>query len=384
MFSNYAYKQSLVRASVSLFDALGRLWPRRSVAFPKESRPRVLVLRIDHLGDILCTLPFLKKLKQIAPHIHLTFLTTPAGRILLRDVPQIDDWFTFDPPWFARDSTHQEWPLKTMRDISAILDRRAFDLSIDLRGDIRHHLLTLWARIPYRAGYGQTGGGFLLQQTLPWNAQDHAIDKNMRFLELFDQNLALTHEERIPHLSWKARSDEEAWFGAVIGRQPYRVYHVDAGAASKRWPIDSFARLIAQMPTSEGKVILVGQTSSLTQSFRSSVRDPRVIDLVGKTSLAQLVTLLQRARAVLSGDSGPAHIAAALGTPTLVLWSGTNSPDIWKPRGNHVLILQNPVPCQYCEKTICPIAGHPCMNKLTVERVLPIWKGIGAAAVASA
>jgi ADP-heptose:LPS heptosyltransferase len=375
--NNYAYKQWWKRAAAQTLDAFGALWPKREIAFPKDERLRVVVIRLDHLGDILCTLPFLKQLKMCAPSIHLTFLTTPAGRVLLRDVSEIDDWFVFEPAWFARDSRHQEWPLKTMRDVSAILSRRTFDVSIDLRGDIRHHVMMRWSHIPYRAGYGQTGGGFLMQHREPWDPKEHAVDKNLRFLSLFNCKAPLSKEDRSPVLPWRPKSDEEAWFSAVVGKTPYRIYNVDAGTSAKRWSPDYFAKLIAQMPAAEGKAVLVGQDTGLTQQFRSNTRDPRIINLVGKTSLPQLIILLQRARAVLSADSGPAHIAAALGVPVLVLWSGTSSPEIWRPRSEQTLVLQQPVPCQYCELTVCPVQGHPCMEKLTVERVLPIWLDIG-------
>jgi lipopolysaccharide heptosyltransferase II len=374
--STYAYKQLWMRAAARSFDAVGSLWPRRDPVLPTGGRLRIMVIRLDHLGDMICTLPFLKQLKKRVPEAHLTLLTTPAGRVLLRDVPEIDDWFVFDPAWFARDSRRQQWPLRTMRDVSAILRRRSFDLSIDLRGDIRHHLMALWSGIPFRAGYGQTGGEFLLNKTEPWIPDEHAIDKNLRFLNLFDV-ASLSPEDRIPELTWRTRAEDDAWLNAVVGRQPFRVYHIDAGAPSKRWPPDYFARLIAQMPAAEGKAVLVGQDTNLTQNFRSNVRDPRIVNLVGKTSLTQLVSLLQRARAVISGDSGPAHMAAALGTPVLVLWSGTNPPEVWRPRGKQVLVLQNPVPCQYCEQIQCPVAGHPCMTNLSVERVFPIWRDTG-------
>ena len=368
-----------MRGAAQFLDLLGTLWPRGLTCFPDEKRLRVAVLRLDHLGDIICTLPFIRQLKQQMPSIHLTFITTPSGRVLLRDVPEIDDWFIFEPTWFARDSRHQEWPLQTLRDISAILKRRSFDVSIDLRGDIRHHVMMLWSKTPFRVGYGQTGGGFLLQHREAWRSEQHAIDKNLQFLSLFPDPKTLTFEEQTPHLPWIPKADELAWFNAVVGKMPYRVYNVDAGTSAKRWPTEYFGQLIAQMPASEGKAILVGQDTSLMQSFRSNVRDPRIVNLVGKTSLPQLLVLLQHARAVISADSGPAHMAAALGVPVLVLWSGTSAPEIWRPRGNHVLVLQNPVACQYCERAVCPVAGHPCMDHLSVERVLPIWKSTGTA-----
>jgi len=376
--TKYAYKKFWMRAAAQSLDMLGALWPRGRTTLPDVKRLRVAVLRLDHLGDIICILPFLKQLKIKMPSIHLTLITTPIGRVLLRDVPEIDDWFVFEPAWFSRDSRHQEWPLKAMRDIAAILKRRSFDVSIDLRGDVRHHLLMLWSHVAFRASYGQTGGGFLLQRKLAWDPQEHAVDKNLEFLSIFGDMPSLSEDDRIPVLPWRSKTADQAWFDAVIGRQPYRLYNVDAGTSAKRWPTENFGQLIAQMPADEGKAILVGQDTTLMQSFRSNVRDPRIINLVGKTSLPQLLILLQHARAVISADSGPAHMAAALGTPVLVLWSGTSAPETWRPRGKNVQILQNPVPCQYCEESVCPVSGHPCMDKLSVARVLPIWRGMTA------
>jgi ADP-heptose:LPS heptosyltransferase len=90
----------------------------------------------------------------------------------------------------------------------------------------------------------------------------------------------------------------------------------------------------------------------------------------------ELAVLIQQAHAFVGADSGPAHLAAAVGTPVAVLFSGTNNADQWQPRGGPVSVLCHPVACSPCHRTRCPLADHPCMNGLLPRTVLAVIERI--------
>jgi ADP-heptose:LPS heptosyltransferase len=91
---------------------------------------------------------------------------------------------------------------------------------------------------------------------------------------------------------------------------------------------------------------------------------------IGRLSLVELAAVLDRAALMIGADSGPAHMAAAVGTPTVVLFSGTNCQEQWRPPGEHVTVLAHDVPCRPChQKKTCPVDGHPCMTGITPEQV---------------
>ena len=102
------------------------------------------------------------------------------------------------------------------------------------------------------------------------------------------------------------------------------------------------------------------------------------MNLLGQTSLPLLIGAINRCERLVSTDSGPAHIAAALGDPTRIIWSGTSDPTIWKPRGPHVLHAQVHVPCEYCTEERCPLPEQICMTRLSVDQVASMMEEGGS------
>ena len=151
-------------------------------------------------------------------------------------------------------------------------------------------------------------------------------------------------------------------------RPPLLAVHLGAGNAAKRWPTGSWQRLIDQFIESGWRIVVVGGIEDAHLS-RVLVAHDRMRDWTGSLTVTQTTALLERADLFIGSDSGPAHLAASTGTLSVILFSGTNQPGQWRPWSRHSLVLRHRVPCQPCHQKVCPLANHPCMSELSVDRV---------------
>lgn len=365
MNRTYVYKRRWKRRVARAVDGLGAALVRHPEGAAAPAARRIVLVRLDHLGDVVCMLPLVEALARLEPRPHLATLTSTAGAVLLRDVATIDERLVYDAPWFARRYTGKS--PAGVRSVVRTLRARGFDAAFELTGDARHHALLAWAGIPFRAGWGITGGGFLLHRELEWSPRRHAVDANLEFLATLG---CPVEAGALPHLAWDSTPDETTWRERVGVGPDTILFHVDAGTAAKRWLPERWGGLVRQACERGARAVLVGADGRLSAALRPHLAGLPVRDLVGHTTLGQLVSALQSARAVVSTDSGPAHIAAALGKPVLVVWSGSNDPERWQPRGD-VSLVRHPVPCEFCQERICPLRHHACMRDLMLDEVAP-------------
>jgi ADP-heptose:LPS heptosyltransferase len=151
------------------------------------------------------------------------------------------------------------------------------------------------------------------------------------------------------------------------------VLHIGAGTPAKRWPPAHWRELLGRLLL-EGDyaVALVGGAADQPRA-REILGDlpwPNVLDLTGKLKLSRTAALLAEADLFIGADSGPAHVAAALETPVVVLFSGTNHAAQWQPRGRRVVVVRHEVACSPCHRRQCPWAEHPCMTRIAPTQVL--------------
>jgi ADP-heptose:LPS heptosyltransferase len=150
------------------------------------------------------------------------------------------------------------------------------------------------------------------------------------------------------------------------------VIHSGAGTQAKTWPSAHWYSLINRLSEQyKPQFMLVGCGSERRLAKRLAAQSPRgsVVDWTGQLSVVELAALLERSDLFIGLDSGPAHLAAAVGIPVVVLFSGTNTPQQWQPHGERVLMLRNLVSCSPCHREHCPLVDHRCMSGLAPERV---------------
>lgn len=363
-------------------------------------RPENILIRgVNWLGDAVMTTPALLRLRERFPDARITLLTPEKLRDLWRQHPALDESVSFAP---------SEGPLALGRR----LRKKKFDLALVLPNSPRSALETWFAGIPRRVGYARPWRTWFL--TDPVGTRPGHVPMRKRSANEIEKLIATPsvstarppatahHIHEYLHLvaamggdprplpprleisrdEGKAVWEKFGLAGHIEGKSP--VIGLNPGAEygpAKRWPVERFiaAARVIQMQTGCVWLLLGGNAdAALTAQIASAIHDARfsVHDLSGKTSLRELMALLKFCRLLLTNDTGPMHLAAALGTPVVVPF-GSTSPELTGPGlpgdGHHSL-LKSEAPCSPCFLRECPI-DFRCMNGISVEQAV---KAVGA------
>jgi ADP-heptose:LPS heptosyltransferase len=371
--TRYTFRKKRMLALAAAADAAGRFLLRgRPVRKTPISPKKILLIRLDHLGDLLPATALPQLLKENFPGAQVHFVTNEAGEALLRNNPYVDRVWPFEPGWFVR-GKRKAFGMKYGALVRA-LRREKIDLAFSLRGDVRENWFLRRAGVHHAIGFGITGGGFLLDREAVYVKDVHESQHTLDLLRYAGVN-ASELEPRIyfsEEEEEKFKRDMRSW-----GMEPGRWigFQADAGTEAKEWPLENLDALIAGCENwgSGARIVFVG-----SDPFRARWLEKRLgehknrITLMGKTDLRQLFYVLKSVRSFVGPDSGPAHIAASFGHPTLFLYSGTNVVDQWRPMAENARLLRYPVPCSPCHLTVCPVKGHPCMSQIKPHDVL-LW-----------
>lgn len=354
MRNRYAFKKKKWIFLAGALDSLGYMFrrpPSKTALTPRK----ILVVRLDQIGDCVQCLPLIDSLKVSFPMAEIDVLASPAGEAVFRRCSSVRSILVWNCPWFTAGRSEAAPEKEIRRAIRA----ENYDCAFDPRGDIRVIRLLRSSGVRTIVGYGATGGGFLLNVEPEWDPSLPVIERNLRLCEAIGGRAEISE----PRLT-SGRTDESST-PKPAGKFRLAV-HPDAGSAAKRWPWKNFSELINRVALEkEVWVDLIGKDADLGERIAREVR-VSFGNLMGKTDMDGLLRVLEKSDAILSNDSGPAHIMAALGKPVWILWSGTADPFVWKPRGNS-RVLQNPVDCAPCSLSECPVPGHPCMEGISVE-----------------
>ncbi len=355
-----------------------RLVPKAARIEPLAHPPEhVLVVKFWGMGSLILARPALAHLRAVWPSARIDLLTLQENLELARMIPELDS---------AHALSLRSWSRALLRlgSLSRLLRRSRYDLALDL--EFFAHagaLLLASAGVPRRLGFARRRGGKqrLLHQVVPFRSDLHAAEN---FLALAK---AATGE------STSAAVAPRPLGGRLSPRGAYLVVNVNAGALAyeRRWPREHFIelarRLLDAFPL---ELVLTGShqevdyVGSIEKALASS---SRVRNLAGKQSIEELAACLSGARAVVSSDSGPAHLAAALGRPVVVFF-GPESPARYAPLGPDVHVVYGARFCSPCmtienAKTVrCPYRAA-CMRELEPVRVWPaiaefLTKHVGA------
>jgi ADP-heptose:LPS heptosyltransferase len=243
------------------------------------------------------------------------------------------------------------------------LQQYGYDLAIDPRGDFPSAVILRFCGAPVRLGWGCGGGGFLLTHEAEFVWGRHEVLSRQALLDQL--GIAPPADEPAWAPQFEPSMAARQWIDERIGGSgPLIVLHVGAGTTAKRWPVKHWQELIERLAVShDARIVLVGSAAD-GESFAGAD------DWCGQLTIDQLAALIERSDLFIGADSGPAHLAAAIGTPAVVLFSGTNRAEQWRPWGDHVRIVKQPTSCSPCHRTRCPLANHPCMNGLQPRAVL--------------
>jgi heptosyltransferase-2 len=354
------------------------------------SAPRILVRGTNWLGDAVMTTPALLRLREKFPDAHIALLTPEKLGDLWTNHPAISETITFAPD-------------ENVFSVGRKLRAGNFDLALVLPNSPRSALETWLARIPQCIGYARPWRNWFLTKVVPARAE--AVKMRKRSVGEITRLIRGTGFQPVPPLN-AHQMHEYLHLAGVLGANPEPlppqlvvtpdevettkkkfglkeierpIFGLNPGAEygpAKRWPVEKFiaaTRDIQQRTNcawlifgGKGDIALTGQVAAALHAARCTFHD-----LSGKTSLRELMALLKICRVLLTNDSGPMHVAAALGTPVVVPF-GSTSPELTGPGlpgDTRLRVLKSDAPCSPCFLRQCPI-DFRCMNGISTERVV--------------
>jgi lipopolysaccharide heptosyltransferase II len=343
-----------------------------------EDPREILLVQLDHLGDAVISTVMFPALRRRYPRASIEVLVSQWNQALFEAIPEIDWVHVSRVNRFARGSRFG-WML-AMLWWGWKLRSRHVDLAIDVRGEFPLALMLWLCGARRRLGWDCGGGGFLLTDSPRY--VPHRPEVESRLALLAELGIGPEDGERwLPGFlpPEEARSQAAEWWEYVEAKSPTAgpqiVVHVGAGTTAKRWPAEHWQELIGWLIVHlRAQVVLVGSKAERIIAHHVLGQQPcdGVVDWTGRLSLVQLAAILEKADLFVGADSGPAHLAAAVGTPVVVLFSGTNNWRQWQPCGRQVKVVRHRVACSPCHREECPLAEHPCMTALQPEQVAEV------------
>jgi ADP-heptose:LPS heptosyltransferase len=363
------------RALLAGADALLRVVSRISGLRPKRARPdlpgveSVLALRLDRLGDLVTTLPALELLRKALPEARLELAVGSWNEPVARRLPFIDRVLVVDAPWSA-------WGKKASFGAArAALGRDPFDLAIDFQGDVRVLLLMALSGAKLRAGYGDTGGGYLLTHRARWDEKISWYEQNAGLVRSLFPGIAPSGPVR----PYNFLTDEDRREAALLlggSKRPLVGIHPSAGRALKEWEPSKFAALADRL-SEAASVVLTGSEADRPLVERiCEATTSRPAKLLG-LDLATFAALIERLDVFVTGDTGPMHLSHAVGTPNVAIF-GPSDPIRYGPDESLGLrrVVRSSVycsPCNMIRKPPAECAGVPtpeCLSTVSLDQVL--------------
>lgn len=344
---------------------------------PLPENPRILVTRTDRIGDLVVSTPVFDALRRKFPKAWIAALVFTENRELVEGNPALDEVILYDKKGRERGG-FGNWRL------GRALARKRFDAVIHLHATNRMHWLGWLAGIPVRAGWDRKSAHRLTHRLpdIKVRGEKHEALYNFELLRLFGVEAPEKLEPCFPVTDNAVRSVRELVFQLGLPQdRPLCVLHPSASCPSKRWPASRFAEVAAQVRQKYGaEVAVIGGAAdgALAKMIERESGVP-VWNFCGRVGLGGLGVLLREAAVLVSNDSGPVHIASAVGTPVISVF-GRNQPGLsparWKPLGPNARVLWRDVGCNPCLAHACHI-HFLCLDVIPSSEVMRELESLG-------
>jgi lipopolysaccharide heptosyltransferase II len=341
-----------------------------------QGAKNVLAVRLDALGDVLMTTPALAALKQSRTDRRVTLLTSSAGDAIAPLLPMLDGALVHDVPWMKATPPRPDGSAE--RALVERLRQARFDAAVIFtvfsQSPLPAALLCVLADIPLRLAHARENPYQLLTHWVPEpEPQQFVRHEAQRQLDLVaavgcvptDPRLAVRVRPRVR----RQMRERLATLGLRLD-EPWIAVHPGASAPSRRYPPELFAAAVRMLVDELGyQVVFTGSASEhvLVEQIRAAA-GVASFSLAGETTLEELAAVLAEAPLLISNNTGPVHLAAAVGTPVVDLYALTN-PQHAPWQVPHELLFHE-VPCRNCYKSVCPEGHHDCLRGVTPETVV--------------
>ncbi len=334
----------------------------------------VLCVRLDSLGDVLMCTPAIRAVKHSRAGRKVTLLSSPSGAAAAPHIPEIDHAIAYTAPWVK--AGHSAAP-QMHHNMIERLRAQAFDAAIIFhsysQSALPAALLCFLAGIPLRLAYSRENPYTLLSDRVPDPEPELLVKHEVRRqLDLVHEIGSSTGDTGLSFAVHRADLDTVQSLLHKMGiqaGQPWILLHPGATAPSRRYPPAQWASLLRLLSAEPAlPLVMTGgaEESRLVGDICRASGVPAV-SLAGRLTLGQLAAAIALARVVVSNNTGPAHMAAAIGTPVVDLYALTN-PQHTPWQVEHRTLFHD-VPCRFCYKSACPQGHHDCLAKLAPTRV---------------
>jgi len=321
----------------------------------------ILIIHTAFIGDIVLSTPLIKKIKAKYKNSRITYVTTPVGKSILKNNPNLDEIIAYD-------KRNEHRGIKGVMALGKKLKYKNFDLVITPHRYIRSQILSWMSGAKERIGYDNATGRTLNTKNIHYNKSLHEVDKLLSFIDLDsfqDKKIELfpsSYDESKISSIWKEHKlNGEKVIALATGSKWF----------TKRWPLENFNILLGKLLDSGYKVVLVGGKDELLFNIE---RREETLDLIGKTTLLELAEVLKRIDLVVTNDSSPIHIASAWESTHIVAIFGATVKELgffpWSK--NSEVLEEKELECRPCGLhggKKCPKGHFKCMLNITPEQV---------------
>ncbi|HEY9786624.1 MAG TPA: glycosyltransferase family 9 protein [Candidatus Obscuribacterales bacterium] len=329
---------------------------------------RILVIRYRFIGDTILTVPFLRNLRRAYPRAIIDVLVGPQSGLVLENCPYVNELITFDTTRFHKYDQGQG-KAQSFWHYANMLRKNKYDAVFVLKRSLSSAFLAWYTGARFRAGYATEGRAFLLTHSVPWNKNIHEVDSTLDILGCANIPVADKHLE-----AWI--SDKEISRVREIAPQLWNgqravLIHAAAAHPDKMYPLESWAAVLQHLSRKEKLLpYFTGAEADFSLYERLiSLAQVDGINLAGKLTLRESMALYSKMELAVCVDSGPAHLAAAAGIPTVAIF-GPTDPFRWRPYGDqHVAVFDRSISCEACHKHK-ELTEHACLSQLDPQKVI--------------
>jgi ADP-heptose:LPS heptosyltransferase len=325
--------------------------------------PVVLVARLDSAGDVLVTGPAVRAVAAGADAV--VMLCGPRGAAAAQLLPGVDDFIVWGCPWIEPEPAPVDEKVAAQLRVAV----RAAEIDEAVIFTSYHQSPLPLALLLRLAGVSRVSA---ISADYPGSLLDvrHQVDDDLAEPERA-LSLAVAAGFALPvaddgRLAVRRPLPDVA---RLVGTAPYTVVHPGTSVPARAWPPGRFAEAVAALAEEGRRVVVTG--SAAEAGLTHAVAGPVGVDLGGRTNLAEMAAVLAGADAVVVGNTGPAHLAAAVGTPVVSLFAPTVPAPRWAPYGvPRVLLGNQDAACRGSRARVCPVPGHPCLSNVTAAEVV--------------
>ena len=379
---------------------VNRLFYRKSLPLPLDIK-KILVVKLDHIGDVLLATPAITNLRLHYPHAHIALLVGSWSKQVVECNPHIDEILCYDSPFFRRSSTSPQnigrpnlfgrprlFRLKAAMQMLRLLKSERYDLIVELRGDFLTLALAMLKGGKYRLDRSTQrvlkklrnppffpplikGGKRGLEGKS--ECSEHEVEINLDVLR--SGGIPITSRKTFFNVPPKDQTWAKSFLSEVgiDASKPIIAIHAGSPVPLKRWPAERFAKLADILIERKTQVLFLGgaDEKQLVEEIQSQMRH-KSVNIAGRTNLQQLGAVLQNCHLFIGNDSGPMHIAAAVGTRVIGLF-GPGSPQRFGPFGKSCTSIRKKPDCPPCMKEKCSLGEDGCIVEISVKDVVEFF-----------